>query len=138
MARVLIVDRAGRAERVADVLREREFAVRTVDADPLLPGHVFDALDGVTVVCWLMGAGEGLHPRVNDEQLETVLLKVVDTGVRGFVFEQPTRAANPHVDHARATWHIPIAEIETGEVPVTDEWLRSVADAVDQTLGVTR
>ncbi|MBI4897331.1 MAG: hypothetical protein HY827_03080 [Actinobacteria bacterium] len=152
MARVLIVERAGREERVAEVLRGRDYAVRTVEADPLLPGHVFELLDGVAVVCWLMGAGEGLNPEANGEQLETVLLKVVDTGVRGFVFEREDDAPNEHVEHARATWHIPIEEVPAGGSDIagadagasadrTDPaaaWAEAVADAVDATLGVTR
>lgn len=141
------MERAGREERVADALRARDYAVRTVEADPLLPGHVFDALDGVTVVCWLMGAGEGLSPEANGEQLETVLLKVVDTGVRGFVFERDGEEENQHVAHARATWHIPIEEIASGAgAGAADgdaeadaaEWAEAVADAVDTTLGVVR
>lgn len=140
MARVLIVDCAGRGARVAAALEQRDYAVREVEGDPLLPGHVFDALENVTVVCWLMGVGDGLNPEANGEQLETVLLKVVDTGVRGFVFERPTDEANTHVDHARDTWHIPIEEIapsaeaaDGGEV-----WLQSVCSAVDATLGIER
>ncbi len=147
MARVLIVERAGRGEWVIEALRARDYAVRTVDADPLLPGHVFDELDGVTVVCWLMGSGEDLNPETNGEQIETVLLKVVDTGVRGFVFEREGEEENPHVAHARATWHIPIEVIASGAGTgaadgdtETDaaEWAEAVADAVDTTLGVVR
>ncbi|MBI5310628.1 MAG: hypothetical protein HZB14_06320 [Actinobacteria bacterium] len=139
MARVLIVDRAGRGANVAAALRGRDYAVREVEGDPLLPGHVFAALENVTVVCWLMGAGEGQHPEVNGEQLETVLLKVVDTGVRGFVFERPGDATNAHVEHARATWHIPIEEISAGrEDDAGEAWLNAVCDAVDATLGIDR
>lgn len=135
MARVLIVERAGRTAALTTALGERGYAVRTLDADPLLPGHVFDALDNVTVVCWLMAAGENLHEEVNGEQLETVLLKVVDTGVRGFVFEQPGDAPNAHLEHARETWHIPIAEVAAGPAG-GEQWTAEVVAAVDSTLGI--
>ena len=82
-----------------------------------------------------------LREYATGEQLETVLLKVVDTGVRGFVFESPDGAPNSHVDHARETWHIPIEQIAAGPAGDGDgdeAWLESVCDAVDATLGVER
>ncbi|MFY9263877.1 MAG: hypothetical protein WAO61_00390 [Solirubrobacterales bacterium] len=136
MARVLIVDRSGRAGAVTQALAARDFAVRTVDDDPLLPGHVVDALDAVTVVCWLMGAGAGRSLEANGEQLQTVLLKIVDTGVRGVVFERPGDAPNEHVEHARDTWHIPIAEVDADPAGGED-WLAAICSAVGETLGVT-
>ncbi|MFY9487893.1 MAG: hypothetical protein WAP35_04235 [Solirubrobacterales bacterium] len=135
MARVLIVERAGRARAVAERLAEHDFALREVAGDRLLPGDVVGALEGVTVVCWLMGAGKDLDPEINGEQLETVLLKVVDTGVRGFVFERPDGQSNAHVEHARATWHIPIAEVEADPAG-GEQWASAVATAVGSTLGV--
>lgn len=135
MARVLIVDRAGRAAPLRAELEARGFAVREVEGDPLLPGHVFDALENVAVVCWLMGRGDALSPEANGEQLETVLLKVVDTGVRGFVFERPDESANQHVEHARSTWHIPIGEVVAGE---GESWVEAVCDAAGATLGLAR
>lgn len=133
MARVLIVERAGREAAAAAALAEAGFAVRTIDADPLLPGHVVDALENVAVVAWLMGAGDDLHPQINGEQLETALLKVVDTGVRGFVFERPHEAPNAHVEHARETWHIPIEEIQPGS---GEQWTASLVAAVNRSLGI--
>jgi hypothetical protein len=150
MARVLIVERAGRGERLGHALRERGYAVRAIDTDPPLPGRVLDALEDVSVVCWLMALGEGLHPEVNAAQLEAVLLKVVDTGVRGFVFERPGdgNSPNPYVEHARATWHIPVAEVHVGgaladaaargDGAAQDGWIAAVTAAVDTTLGAAR
>lgn len=137
MARVLIVDRAGRSEAAAAALEAAGYAVRTVDADPTLPGDVFAELENVAVVAWLRGAGDAPHAQVNGEQLETVLLKVVDTGVRGFVFERAAPGeVNPHVEHARITWHIPIAEIDQADPAGGEAWLASVVAAVNQSLGI--
>lgn len=111
MARVLIVDEGSRIEAAEAALSEAGYAVRSVS--PALAGDVVDALENVTVVAYLMGdAGEAI---VNDEMLETVLLKVVDTGVRGFVFEPPGAEPNPHVQHAKATWHLPVEELAGGD-----------------------
>lgn len=135
MARVLIVERAGRTPALIEALERGGYAVRVVEAEPLLPGDVFDALENVAVVCWLMAAGDNVHDEVNGEQLETVLLKVVDTGVRGFVFERPGATANAHVEHARHTWHIPIEEVAAGPAG-GESWTASVVAAVDSALGI--
>lgn len=111
MARVLIIDEG---ERIADAeaaLADAGYAIRSVS--PALAGDVVDALDNVTVVAYLMGDAE--NPLVNDEMLETVLLKVVDTGVRGFVYERTGADANRHVEHAAATWHLSVSELAPGE-----------------------
>lgn len=134
MARVLIIETAGRGERLGDALRERGYEVRAIDTSPPLPDRVLSALEDVTTVCWLMAVGDGRDPEINGEQLKSVLFKVVDTGVRGFVFERSGDAPNPHVEHARETWHIPVAEVDAG----SDDWIAAVAAAVDLTLGVTR
>lgn len=93
---------------------------------------MLDALENVAVVAYLMGDSQ--NAAVNGEQLETVLLKVVDTGVRGFVFErQAGREENRHVAHARATWHIPIEEIDPAAEP---EWQNKLLAAVNRSLGI--
>ncbi|MGH2907132.1 MAG: hypothetical protein ACRDKI_10250 [Solirubrobacterales bacterium] len=137
MARVLIVDSAGRADAATAALAEAGFATRTVVGEPLLPGNVFEALEGVAVVAWLRGAGDEPHALANGEQLETVLLKIVDTGVRGFVFERGAPGeVNPHVEHARATWHIPIAEIDQADAAGGEQWAAALVTAVNRSLGI--
>lgn len=123
MARVLIVEGGERTADVTAALEAADFAVRAVS--PSLPGDVFAALDNVAVVAYLMSDAE--DPIVDDEWLETVLLKVVDTGVRGFVYENPSGTPNKHVEHARSTWHIPIEEIGSADELVA---------AVNRSLGI--
>ncbi|MGB1582654.1 MAG: hypothetical protein ACPHCI_02575, partial [Solirubrobacterales bacterium] len=79
MARVLIVENGPRAASASAAVEQAGYAVRVVS--PSLPGDVFDALENVAVVAYLMADAD--NPSVDDEWLETVLLKVVDTGVRG-------------------------------------------------------
>lgn len=111
MARVLIVDEGPRIAAAEEALSAAGYAVRSVA--PQLAGDIVDALENVTIVAYLMGGAE--DPAVHDEMLETVLLKVVDTGVRGFVYEPAGEAPNAHVEHAVATWHLSVARLDPGE-----------------------
>jgi hypothetical protein len=75
MARVLIV---GEAPGLEDALAADGYAVAVVpDPDPL--GKVLPHLHGVSVVCWLAGP----------QLLPSLLAKLVDTHVRGFVHSGP-------------------------------------------------
>ncbi len=128
MARVLIVEQGSRAAAASAAVEQAGFAVRVVS--PSLPGDVFDALENVAVVAYLMADAE--DPSVDDEWLETVLLKVVDTGVRGFVYERKGDQVNRHVEHARSTWHIPIEEVSLNE----PEDFSALVAAVNRALGI--
>ena len=69
--------------------------------DPDRIATLMDALAGVTVVCWLMGAATGDPERVaalHDGRLRMLWEKLVDTPVRGVVHE----AAGPLPGGARA------------------------------------
>ena len=57
-------------------------------ADPDRLGTLLPLLAGVTVVCWLMGTAEGddVAP-LHGDRLESLLAKLVDSGVRGLVYE---------------------------------------------------
>jgi hypothetical protein len=111
MARVLIIDSGSRIAAAEAALSEAGYAVRSVTPD--LAGDIVDALENVTVVAYLLG--DATDPATHDEMLETVLLKVVDTGVRGFVYEPASDEPNAHVEHAIATWHLSVAELDSGE-----------------------
>jgi hypothetical protein len=127
MARVLIVEQGPRTEVAEKALADAGYAVRSVA--PALAGNIVDALENVTVVAYLMGDAE--DPAVHDEMLETVLLKVVDTGVRGFVYESPGGEPNKHVEHAIATWHLSVAELSGG-----DDFGAEVTAAANRSIGI--
>src|SRR5215216_7928105 len=57
-----------------------------VVADPDRLGTITRQLAGVTVVCWLMGSATGA-PELHGPRLETLLERLVDTPVRGIVYE---------------------------------------------------
>lgn len=123
MARVLIVDSGERLAAAEEALAAAGYAVRSVT--PKLAGDIVDALENVTVVAYLMADSE--DPAVHDEMLETVLLKVVDTGVRGFAYEPPDEQPNRHVAHAIETWHLSVATLE--DAPEFGEALVSAVNA---------
>ena len=57
-------------------------------ADPDRLGTLLPLLAGVTVVCWLMGSAEGEDAAaLHGDRLESLLAKLVDSGVRGLVYE---------------------------------------------------
>ena len=113
-------------------------------ADPGRPGTVLELVGDVAVVCWLLGSAQGAPDDVaaiHGARLERILERLVDTPVRGFVYEavgsvdaaclERGRAA---VDAAAATWQIPVAALETDPANPS----RWAEDALAATLGLTR
>ncbi len=106
MARALIVGCGCRGQELARELRAAGHAVRgtTRDAARLEPieaagaegavadpdrlGTLLPLLAGVTVVCWLLASADGddVTP-LHGDRLESLLGKLVDSGVRGLVYE---------------------------------------------------
>ena len=159
MARVLIVGCGCRGRGLASVLRQEGHAVRgttrrpeslaeieragaeAVIADPDRLGTVMAALGGVSVLCWLLGsatadAASDLHgPR-----LRTLLERLVDTPVRGFVYEA-TGSANREllqagaraVREASETWRMP-AEVVEADPADHPPWRAAMVRAVGRVL----
>jgi nucleoside-diphosphate-sugar epimerase len=108
MARVLIVGCGCRGRELAGELRARGHAVRGttrrdggraaleaagVEAwigDPDRIGTLTYALDGVTILCWLMGSARGTPEQLaalHGSRLKMLLERTIDTTVRGVVYE---------------------------------------------------
>ena len=97
--------------------------IEAVVADPAVVGTVYDQLDGVTVVYWLLGSAAGPAEEVaalHGARLERLLEKLVDTPVRGFVYEA-CRAASRRRPAARGAaagrrggerWRIPVEVVD--------------------------
>jgi phage baseplate assembly protein W len=89
------------------------------------------------VLAWLLGAvpgepGEGL----NAERLGSLLEKLVDTPVRGFVFEAPVGGEGLEaVEDAAARWRIPV-QVVNAERQAAGAWAVRVADAVERSVGL--
>ena len=68
-------------------------------ADPDRAITALDAIDGVTVLCWLLGSAVGSREAlaaIHGPRLERVLEEVVDTPVRGIVYESEGTVAARH------------------------------------------
>jgi len=108
MARVLIVGCGCRGLELARALRERGHAVRGTTRDPARAAAIEGAgaqawvgdpdriatltyaLDGVTILCWLMGSARGpaeALAALHGSRLRMLLERTIDTTVRGVVYE---------------------------------------------------
>ncbi|SRR5690606_2631855 len=113
--------------------------IEAVLADPDRVGTVFEQLDDVSVVAWLLASARGDEDAVaalHGPRLERLLEKLIDTPVRGFVYEAAGTVAAEHiaagralVERARATWRIPFAFIEADPAD-PQAWTRAARDAV--------
>ena len=156
MARVLIVGCGCRGRSLAAALIADGHAVRgttrnpertaaieesgaeAVVADPDRLGTLMRSLAGVSAICWLMGGAD--HAAVNGERLETLTERLVDTHVRGLVYEAAgtagpavLRAGEEIVRRAGAAWHMPV-EVVTDDPADREAWLASMRAAVGRIL----
>jgi nucleoside-diphosphate-sugar epimerase len=157
MARVLVVGCGCRGRSLAAVLRADGHAVRGttrsadglpaieaagvegVVADPDRLGTIMGQLAGVTVVCWLMGTATGA-PELHGPRLETLLERLVDTPVRGIVYEaagsvepQLLAAGAAAVRAAAERWRMP-AEVVEADPADHPQWLAEMQAAVERLL----
>lgn len=123
-------------ERVAELHKD---GIEGVVADPYRLATLVPALAGVSVVCWLMGSAVD-SPAVHGVRLQTLVEHLVDTPVRGFVYEAAGTAppellaAGAHIVRtASHTWHIPTAIVDTDPAQI-DAWLPAMKGAVESCL----
>ena len=163
MARVLIVGCGCRGQALASELvaaghavrgttrdPARFDAIRATGAEPYLgdPDRIatlMEALAGVTVVCWLMASATGDPQRVfdlHDGRLRMLWEKLVDTPVRGVVYESAGTVdpaallrgeAVARVSHE--TWRIPL-EYLAADPADHEAWVAAGRAAVDRLLGL--
>jgi nucleoside-diphosphate-sugar epimerase len=159
VARVLIVGCGCRGRALARELGAAGHAVRgttrdpahlegieaagaeAVVADPDRLGTVVQQLAGVSVVCWLMGSVDAVAAAdLHGPRLRTLLERLVDTPVRGLVYEAAgsvdpdlLAAGAGAVRDAAARWRIPAEVVE--EDPLDPEaWLKAATGAVGRLL----
>lgn len=96
--------------------------IEAVVADPDRVGTLLDHVGDVTLVAWLLGSAGGESDAVaalHGPRLERTLEELVDTPVRGFVYEGAGSVAARHlsegaelVGRAAERWRMPVAILE--------------------------
>ena len=92
--------------------------IEFAEADPDRPGTILDLCGDVAVVAWLLGSATG-EPEsmsaIHGPRLERLLEKLVDSPVRGFVYETAGSVdrdvlggGRRIVERAGETWRIPV------------------------------
>jgi uncharacterized protein YbjT (DUF2867 family) len=100
-----------------------------VVADPDRLGTLTTQLAGVTLVAWLLATAGA--PDLHGPRLATFLERLVDTPVRGFVYEDGGGAAA--VRAAAERWRIP-AEVVEWDPAEHAGWLAAMREAVGRLL----
>ncbi|MBS1889391.1 MAG: hypothetical protein JSU06_19600 [Actinobacteria bacterium] len=141
MARALIVGCGCSGRALGEELREEGWAVRGTSraaeglvpieaagieparADPDRPGTILDLVGDVAIVFWLLGAATGAAENlaaIHGPRLESLLERLVETPVRGFVYEGVGTVDHSILSggaelarHAERTWRIPVTITET-------------------------
>lgn len=147
MARVLIVGCGCRGQALSRALVAEGHAVRGTTRDPARTaaiaaagaepfvgdpdriGTLMGAIEGATIVCWLLRTARvtALH----DERLQMLCERLVDTPVRGLVYE--AGAGREIVLRAADTWRIPVRLVET-DPALHHHWLDEAVTAVQHLL----
>ena len=120
-----------------------EAGAEAVLADPDSPGTVLDLVGDVAVVHWLLGSATGAPEpiaSIHGPRLERLLEKLVDTPVRGFVYEAAGSVATEQLENGRGLveaagrrWRIPFAIV--GADPADHPaWLEAMVAATGSVL----
>jgi len=124
--------------RIADI---EAAGIEPAVVDPDHPGTLLDLVGDVTVVHWLLGTAEA-EPEVIDAihgpRLKALLEKLVDTPVRGFVYEAAGRVPRQLLERgagivssAAQTWRIPVEVVEADPAD-PDSWLDAMTAATQR------
>jgi uncharacterized protein YbjT (DUF2867 family) len=112
-------------------------AIRSAGAEPYVGdpdriGTLMDALAGVTIVCWLVGTLP--VPELHEGRLRMLWEKLVDTPVRGVVYEGALPQGEEVARTAAQTWQIPL-QVLTADPRDRAAWLAEARGAVERLLG---
>ncbi len=152
MARVLIVGCGCRGQALARELVAAGHAVRGTTRDPANApaiaaagaepyvgdpdriASLMEAIAGTTILCWLMGTADA--PELHGGRLRMLFEKIVDTPVRGVVYEPPLGGGAEGrrvAATAHETWQIPLEVLDT-DPGDHDAWTAAAAAAVQRLL----
>ncbi len=113
-------------------------------ADPGQVATVLEQIEGVSLIYWLLAGATGEREAVvalHTARLERLLEEIVDTPVRGLVYEmaihlEPADAARTFeaLRHAGESWRIPYEVVDAG--PDDHElWLEGMLAAANELIG---
>ena len=136
----------GTAREPSGVARVCDAGLDGVLADPDRPGTILDQVGDVAVVVWLLGSAAGEPATVSSihgSRLQSLLEKLVDTPVRGFVYEASGGVEESLLAEGREMvaavserWRIPVAFLERGSGDgQAEQALRAVLGLVGQEPG---
>jgi hypothetical protein len=110
-------------------------------ADPDSPGTLLDLVGDVTVMHWLLGSARAepeVITAIHGPRLERLLERLVDSPVRGFVYEAAGDVQRMHLERgaelvrsAAETWRIPVEVVETDPADL-DTWLEAMTAATQR------
>jgi nucleoside-diphosphate-sugar epimerase len=162
MARALIVGCGCRGRELGRSLIERGWLVRGTTrrpeeageieaagiepaiADPDAVATVFEQVGDVAVVYWLLGSASGEEEAlsaIHGPRLERLLEKLVDTPVRGFVYERAGSVSEGLLDRGEGItraagegWRIPVEVVATSPSD-PERWREAMLTAADGLTG---
>jgi len=118
-----------------------------VVADPDRVASILDQVGDVAVVFWLLGSALGEPEAVaaiHGPRLERLMEKLVDTPVRGFVYEGAGRAQDHHLERgaeivreASTRWRIPV-EVVVEDPSDWEAWVEAMLAAAERLTGAAR
>jgi nucleoside-diphosphate-sugar epimerase len=115
--------------------------IEPVLADPDHVGTILDHMGDVAIVFWLLGSASGDREAVaalHGPRLERLLEELIDTPVRGFVYEAAGSVGRPELEEAarlvrnRAKRHRIPAEIVEAEPTDHGAWTAAMLDAAER------
>jgi nucleoside-diphosphate-sugar epimerase len=121
--------------------------LEAVVADPDRVGTVLEHVADVTLVFWLLGSAAGDADAVaalHGSRLERMLEELVDTPVRGFVYETSGEVPRDALEHgagvvasAARRWRIPV-EIVNADPADWGAWTEAMLAASERLTGTSR
>lgn len=161
MARVLIVGCGCRGRELAAALVGEGHHVRgttrdaarlgaieatgaqAVEADPDRLSTVTRHVSGISVLCWLMGSAVGgpeALAALHGPRLQSMLEALVDTHVRGVVYEGAGAVERPRLEQgaervrgAGRTYRMPV-EVVCADPGAVEDWVRAMSSAIGRVL----
>ena len=110
-------------------------------ADPDRVASILDHVGEVAVVFWLLGSAVGEPEEVaavHGPRLERLMAEIVDTPVRGFVYEAGGRVERRHLERGAAIvreaaerWRIPV-EVVAEDPDDWEAWIEAMLAAAER------